>query len=182
MIRKIYIFAFRIINKKRYPTLETDPKKGHFKPLSINSIAEKVDARPKVACTSSEIQEVLKDLATAVDDESYIPATPTKDNPSLSDDYIFDKGDEKLILKDLAPANFVGKIKDVGKGAQKRKNNGFPQEYLYVFQYPCELTRRDAEITGTEKENVLIYIKINNRKIPNQIVFIISFHKNKPLV
>ena len=112
--------------------METDPKKGHFKPLSINSIAEKVDARPKVACTSSEIQEVLKDLATAVDDESYIPATPTKDNPSLSDDYIFDKGDEKLILKDLAPANFVGKIKTLEKVLKKERTMVFLRNtYMY---------------------------------------------------
>ena len=125
---------------------------------------------------------MLKDLAKAVDNESYITATPTEGNPALSDDYVFDKEDEKLVLKDLTMSNFVGKVKDVGKGAKKRKREGLPQEYLYVFRYPCELHRIDAEISGVVKENVLIYIKINDRKIPNEIVFIVSFHKNKPVV
>jgi len=37
--------------------------------------------------------------------------------------------------------------------------------------------RRDAAID--ESEDVLIYIKINNRKVPYKKVFIVSFHKNR---
>ena len=95
------------------------------------------------------------------------------------DDYIFDSEDENIILKDLKEANFVGKIKDVGKGAKKRLEKGLPQEYLYVFKYPCELRRRDADDSGIVKEKLIIYIKINNRKIPYKKVFIVSFHKNR---
>lgn len=83
------------------------------------------------------------------------------------------------VLKDLTEINFVGKIKDVGKGAKKRLEKGLPQEYLYVFKYPCKLKRRDADYSGITNDNVLIYIKINDRKIPYKKVFIISFHKNR---
>lgn len=84
-----------------------------------------------------------------------------------------------LVLNDLKESNFVGKIKDVGKGAKKRVAKGLSQEYLYVFKYPCKLQRRDAEHNGINNEDVLIYIKINNRKTPYKKVFIISFHKNR---
>lgn len=83
------------------------------------------------------------------------------------------------VLKDLTEINFVGKIKDVGKGAKKRLEKGLPQEYLYVFKYPCKLKRRDADYSGITNDNVLIYIKINDRNIPYKKVFIISFHKNR---
>ena len=65
----------------------------------------------------------------------------------------------------MKEANFVGKIKDVGKGAKKRLEKGLPQEYLYD--------------SGIVKEKLIIYIKINNRKIPYKKVFIVSFHKNR---
>ena len=143
------------------------------------SIDEEVSAEPKVECLSSEVLEVLKDLRVAVDKKSYQPQAPIVDNPSLSDDYIFDTEDENMVLKDLTEINFVGKIKDVGKGAKKRLEKGLPQEYLYVFKYPCRLQRRDADDSGIDNENVLIYIKINDRKTPYKKVFIISFHKNR---
>ncbi len=160
--------------------MEKDPKKGHVKPLPIDSITEEIDARPKVPCNDEEVLGVLEDLVNAVDNESYIPAIPTKENPALSDDYIFDKTDEMLVLKMLNLENFVAKVKDVGKGAKRRVEQGLPQEFLYVLKFPCELTRRDADISGIETEQVLIYIKINNRKVPDETVFIISFHKNNP--
>ena len=56
---------------------------------------------------------------------------------------------------------------------------GLPQEYLYVFKYPWELRRRDADDSGIVKEKLIIYIKINNKKIPYKKVFIVSFHKNR---
>jgi len=152
---------------------------GHLLKLSIESVKQKVEAKPLVPCLPTEVADVLKDLHTAVDDGSYIPQTPTEYNPSLSDEYIFDTEDENLILKDLKQDNFVGKVNDLSKGAEKRKEKGWPQEYLYVFQYPCKLTRRDADESGVVSENVLIYIKINNRKIPYEKVFIVSFHKNR---
>ena len=160
--------------------MEVDLKRGHFKKLPIDAISETVDAKPKVACPNDEVLKVLADLRDAVDDESYIPATPTKENPLLSDIYIFDKEDEKLILKDLALSNFVGKVKDVGEGAKIRLSKGLPQEYMYVFCYTCGLVRRDAEISGVTKDAVLIYIKLNDRKIPDHVVYVVSFHKNKP--
>ncbi len=147
--------------------------------LPIGAIPETITANPQVPCTPSELNDVLIDLHQAVDNEDYISPTPTVDNPALSDDYIFDTEDQNLILKDLSMVNFVGKIKDLGKGATKRTQQGFPQEYLYVFQYPCKLMRRDAQSSGCIAEDVLIYIKINDRKIPYKKVIIISFHKNR---
>lgn len=158
----------------------TKDKAGHITKLPIGAITEHVDADPKEPCTDAELLNVLQDLDTAVNNGEYIPETPTADNPALSDDYVFDSGDENFILKDLTKVNFVGKIKDVGKGAKKRLAQGYPQEYLYVFKYPCKLERRDAQESGTVSENVLIYIKINNRKVPYEKVFIVSFHKNRP--
>lgn len=37
---------------------------------------------------------------------------------------------------------------------------GLPQEYLYVFKYPCELRRRDADDSGIVKEKLIISIKL----------------------
>lgn len=154
-------------------------KTGNFEKLPINSFSEVVDAKPQVGCTEEEILEVLNDLSLAVDAKDYVIQTPTKENPSLSDDYIFDTNDENLILKDLSVENHVAKIKDLSKGALRRKCEGLPQEYLHVFQYSCNLKRRDAQESGISSEDILIYIKVNDRKIPYKKVFIISFHKNK---
>ena len=152
----------------------------HLRKLPIDAIEESVDATPAVACGEGELLLVLQDLAKAVDDGTYIPQTPTTDNSALSDDYVFNTSDENAILKDLSKENFVAKVRDVGKGAEKRKKMGYPQEYLYIFKYPCKLMRRDAEESGMSSENVLIYIKVNDRKIPEEKVFIVSFHKNRP--
>lgn len=151
---------------------------GHLLKLPIDAIDETVEAEPQVSYSEEEISEVLKDLYIAVDKKTYIPQTPTAENPALSDDYIFDTTDENLVLKDLKRENFVGKIKDLSKGAAKRRAKGLPEEYLYVFKYACKLLRRDAQNGGAE--DVLIYIKINDRKVPFEKVFVISFHKNKP--
>ena len=155
-------------------------KKRHLIKIPIDEIKENVCAEPREPCTQEELSTILKDLRSAVDRKSYIPQTPTEDNPALSDDYIFDADDENLVLKDLTEMNFVGKIKDVGRGAIRRLRQGFPQEYLYVFKYPCKLARRDAQESGTNEEKVLIYIKINDRKVPEEKLFIVSFHKNRP--
>ena len=153
---------------------------GHFSKLPIDSISENVEANPKVEYTEEEILELLRDLCIAVDEGSYIPQTPTEEHPSLSDDYIFDTNDENLILKDLKKENLVGKVKDLSKGSIARREKGYPDEFLYVFKYPCLLHRRDEESDNKKAENVLIYIKINNRKIPLKKVFVVSFHKNVP--
>lgn len=167
------------IQKNRRSVMVED-KLGHLLKLPIDAISESVEAEPRVAYSESEISEVLRDLYIAVDKKSYIPQTPTSENPALSDDYIFDTTDENLVLKDLKRENFVGKIKDLSKGATKRRTKGFPEEYLYVFKYACKLLRRDARDDGAEDEDVLIYIKVNNRKVPYEKVFVISFHKNNP--
>lgn len=157
-----------------------EDKSEHVVKLPIDTIDEPVDATPQVSCSTNELIGVLLDLSKAVDEKSYIPQTPTKENPALSDDYVFDASDENRILKDLGKENFVGKVLDLSKGAEKRKQNGYPQEYLYVFKYPCKLMRRDAEESGITSEQILIYIKINDRKIPYKKVFVVSFHKNRP--
>ena len=95
-----------------------EEKIGHLAKLPIDAIDEEVSAEPNVYCSESELSEMLKDLRRAVDERNYQPQAPTEENPALSDDYIFDSEDE--ILKDLKEANFVGKIKDVGKGIAAR--------------------------------------------------------------
>ena len=154
-------------------------KIGNLIKIPLDRIKEVVESEPKVACSEEEIKLLLEDIYQAVDEESYIPQTPTVDNPALSDDYIFDSNDENLVLKDLKRENFVGKIKDLSKGAKKRKTKGLPDEYLYVFKYACKLMRRDESISGLETEELLIYIKINNRKVPYRKLFVVSFHKNR---
>lgn len=151
---------------------------GYVQKISLDTISEIVEGEPKVEASHEEIINVLKDLYIAVDKRDYIPQTPTEENPALSDDYVFDTNDQNLVLKDLKEDNFVAKIIDVSKGAERRRQKGLPQEYLYVFKYACKLMRRDATID--ELEDVLIYIKINNRKIPYKKVYIVSFHKNRP--
>lgn len=42
--------------------------------------------------------------------------------------------------------------------------------------------RRDAYISDFKKEDILIYIKINNRKTPYNKVYVVSFHKNRPKI
>lgn len=153
---------------------------GHLVKLPLDAIKENVQAEPRVAYSEDEIEQVLSDLYDAVNRKNYIPQTPTKDNPALSDDYIFDSNDENLVLKDLKRENFVGKIKDLSKGAAKRRARGLPEEYLYVFKYACKLMRRDAQSSGVDDEDILIYIKVNDRKTPYERVFVISFHKNRP--
>lgn len=129
---------------------------GHLVKLPLDAINEPVEAEPRVAYSEAEIREVLDDLYAAVDKKTYIPQTPTADNPALSDDYIFDTNDENLVLKDLKRDNFVGKIKDLSKGSAKRKAKGLPEEYLYVFKYACKLMRRDAQSSALETEDIII--------------------------
>ena len=112
-----------------------EEKIGHLIKLPLDATNESVKAEPLVECSEKELSEVLRDLRIAVDEKNYIPQTPTKDNPALSDNYVFDTGDENFVLKDLKRENFVGKIKDLSKGAIKRKERGLPEEYLYVFKY-----------------------------------------------
>ncbi len=152
----------------------------HVRKLPMNAIQESVSVEPQESYTEEEVRTVLKDLANAVKTSSYVPATPTEDKPALSDDYVFDAEDEKAILRDLTMENFVGKALDVGKGAKGRLARGLPQEYLYIFKYPCVLYRRDADGKDNSTENILVYIKLNDRKVPYEKVFVVSFHKNKP--
>lgn len=149
--------------------------------LPITAINEHVIAKPIVACREEEIEKLLDDIHTAARNKTYIPQTATEENPDLSELYVFEEEDQEFILCDLSTSNFVGKIKDVGKGAKRRKQNGLPQEYLYVFQYSCKLCKR-YEGNGKEQEleDILIYIKINNRTVPYKRIIVVSFHKNNP--
>lgn len=166
MIRKYRKQKKRIMTIAKRGHYMDKEKLGHLVKLPINAIDEDISVEPIVQCPKSELLIVLQDLKFAVNRMDYVSATPTEENPALSDDYIFDTGDQNIILNDLNEVNFVGKIKDIGKGAKKRLAKGLPQEYLYVFKYPCRLQRRDADYSGIDNENVLIYIKINDRKIP----------------
>lgn len=152
----------------------------YFKKIPLSQVSEKVCASPKVSCTRSEVLQTLKELKAAVKDSNYVPEKPTKENPLLSEDYIFNRLDHDEILMDLELQNFVAKVLDTSKGAIKRKQKGLPQEYLYIFKYACELKRKDADISHIPSEKILIYIKINSRKVPYKKVFIVSFHKNNP--
>ena len=152
----------------------------HVLKIPIESIEENVIAEPRIPCSEEEVQEVLQDLYLAVDNKTYIPAVSTEENPALSDYYVFNIDDEHEVLKDLRIENLVGKVKDLSKGAKKRRERGLPQEYLYVFKYACRLMKKEMDDTSSEPmlENVLIYIKINDRKIPEEKVIVVSFHKN----
>lgn len=151
---------------------------SNFTELPLEAIEEPIVARPLVSYKVDEVEDVLEKLREAVDNENYIPQKATEKNPALSDEYIFETQDQNQILKNLKVKNLVGKVKDKGEGAKKRETKGFPPEFLYVFKYACILKRRDADITGNEQENVLVYIKINARKIPRDVMIIVSFHKN----
>ncbi len=158
--------------------MEHEQVNGHVSKLPINAIPQTIRATPAVAATQDEVEEILKALYAAVEAGTYIPASPTTENPALSDNYIFNLKDEQQILLDLTFENFVTKILDVGKGSKRRISMGYPQEYLYVFKYPCQLQPRDQN--EVERKNVLIYIKLNYRTVPNQMMFIVSFHENHP--
>jgi hypothetical protein len=122
-----------------------EDKIGHLVKLPLDAINEAVEAEPRVAYSEAEIAEVLADLHNAVDKKTYVPQTPTTENPALSDDYVFDTNDQNL-----------------------------------VFKYACKLLRRDAQSSDVDDEDILIYIKVNDRKTPFEKVFVISFHKNRP--
>jgi hypothetical protein len=151
---------------------------GHFRKLPMTGVNERVSAEPKVACTEMEKQMLLADIHEAAETGDYKPALPTEDNPSLARDYIFDSNDEANILKDLKAENFIAKVKDKSKGAKKRKAKGLPEEFLYVFAYPCELDCRSEEDGKTSKKELIIYIKINDRREPIKQVIVVSFHEN----
>ncbi len=153
---------------------------GHFRKLPMTGVYEQVSAGPKVACTEIEKQLVLADIHKAAEEGNYKPALPTEDNPSLSRDYIFDSNDEANVIKDLKVENFIAKIEDIGKGAEKRKAKGLPKEFLYVFAYPCELVYRLEVDNKIVKKELIIYIKINDRKEPIKQVIVVSFHENHP--
>lgn len=96
-----------------------EEKLGHLTKLPIEAISEEVLAEPKVKCPSSEVLSVLKDLRVAVENRDYQPQTPTEENPSLSDDYIFDTDDQNYILMDLQKLILLGRSRMLEKG-QKR--------------------------------------------------------------
>ena len=151
---------------------------GNFKRCSKDLIDDQIDVRPEAPYTEAEVQDIVKELHKSVENKDYT-ITYSDKNRALFEKYVLESSDIDKILLDLQETDFVGKIVDVGKRAKKRLEKGLPQEYLFVFQYPCELKRRDAEESGIEEERILIYIKINHRKVPYNRVFIISFHENE---
>lgn len=154
-------------------------KPKHYRKIPLDEIDEEVEAEPQVECQNAEVEEMLRDLFRALKEDTCIFPRATDKNPSLSDDYVFDKEDQTMILEDLKIENFVAKIQDLGKGAKIRIAKGLPQEYLYVFRYACRLYKRESIEGKYDFEKVLLYIKINNRKNPRKVVFVVSFHKNR---
>ena len=144
--------------------------------VNFDDYDELVTAEPMVPFTENELISVLNDIHSAVENGTYI--FPYDERNNLFDDYIFKPCDQDYILKDLSEENFVGKIKDLSKGSLKRKEKGYPDEYLYVFKYACKVFRKKDQENNSQ-EMIMIYIKINDRKIPYNSVIIVSFHKNR---
>ena len=144
--------------------------------VSFDDYDELVTAEPQVQCSEDELNLVLNDIYNAVTNGTYI--FPFDDRNNLFDEYIFKPKDQDYILKDLSKENFVGKIKDLSKGSLKRKEKGYPDEYLYVFKFACKVFRKE-DIKKTSQEKIMISIKINDRKIPNNDLIVVSFHRNR---
>jgi len=144
--------------------------------VSFDDYDELVTAEPQVQCSEDELNLVLNDIYNAVTNGTYI--FPFDDRNNLFDEYIFKPKDQDYILKDLSKENFVGKIKDLSKGSLKRKEKGYPDEYLFVFKYACKVFRKE-DINKTSQEKIMIYIKINDRKNPNNVLIVVSFHRNR---
>ena len=156
----------------------TDEPKQHVCKLPLEESDEEVHARPRVESTQEEVTSILKELRGAVSEQNYAPPSPRGDELDLMTEYLLYPEDMEGILLDLKEENFVDKVRDMSEGGRRRVRKGFPPEFPFVFKYYCKLIRRDS---GEKiiRDNVLIYIKINIRTVPNHIVFVISFHKNR---
>ncbi|MBD5464916.1 MAG: hypothetical protein HDR22_03720 [Lachnospiraceae bacterium] len=84
-------------------------------------------------------------------------------NLALYRDYVIDEGKSKEILLQLTAYDFSQVLQN--------EHEGFRHEWLYVFGKDVKLLQR----FGTEEEIVSLYIKFN--KLENQLVIVISFHK-----
>lgn len=145
--------------------------------VSFDDYDEEVTAEPQVPCSEQEVLSVLNDIYIAVNNDSYYCPRDER-NYSFFSYFNINKKEQDFILKDLTYSNFVAKIKNLNENSKARKLKGYPDEYLYVFKYPCEIYKRD-DIKLLFPQKVMIYIKINNRKIPNKIVIVVSFHENR---
>lgn len=84
-------------------------------------------------------------------------------NLALYRDYVIDERKSKEILLQLTAYDFSQVLQN--------EHEGFRHEWLYVFGKDVKLLQR----FGTEEEIVSLYIKFN--KLENQLVIVISFHK-----
>lgn len=84
-------------------------------------------------------------------------------NLALYRDYVIDERKSKEILLQLTAYDFSQVLQN--------EHEGFRHEWLYVFGKDVKLLQR----FGTEEETVSLYIKFN--KLENQLVIVISFHK-----
>lgn len=84
-------------------------------------------------------------------------------NLALYKDYVIDERKSKEILLQLTAYDFCQVLQN--------EHEGFRHEWLYVFGKDVKLLQR----FGTEEETVSLYIKFN--KLENQLVIVISFHK-----
>lgn len=84
-------------------------------------------------------------------------------NLALFRDYVIDERKSKEILLQLTAYDFCHVLQN--------EHEGFRHEWLYVFGKEVKLLQRFA----AEEETVPLYIKFN--KLENQLVIVISFHK-----
>lgn len=84
-------------------------------------------------------------------------------NLALFKDYVIDERKSKEILLQLTAYDFCHVLQN--------EHRGYQHEWLYVFGKEVKLLQRFA----AEEETVPLYIKFN--KLDNQLVIVISFHK-----
>lgn len=112
-----------------------------------------------------EIEKYLTEVKTAIRAGNFKIERNQKRraNLALYRDYVIDERKSKEILLQLTAYDFSQVLQN--------EHEGFRHEWLYVFGKDVKLLQR----FGTEEEIVSLYIKFN--KLENQLVIVISFHK-----
>lgn len=124
-----------------------------------------------------EIDTLLKEINRAIETGNY-RFQPREELAELELEYVVDEELRLKILKSLKASDFRAKVKDKSKKAYVRIKNNYPPEALYIFKCKRNLLMRNPTAGQNNVENVKLYIKINNRTIPNKIMLIVSFHKD----
>lgn len=114
--------------------------------------------------TKSDIERYLSDVFSAVASGRY-QISPRKKNQDIYIDYVFTEHDAKKVILSLTVSDF--------SDAVPNNHSHYHEEILYIFGKDLLLLSRYDD----SEELVPLYIKFN--KLPNQYVFIISFHKQE---